>query len=51
MPVISVSGTTTAANSTVVRSDSQNSGSLSVVVKLPRPTHCVGAAPVSCGSP
>jgi hypothetical protein len=51
VPVISVSGTTTAANRTVVRTDSQNSGSVRVWVKLASPTHCVGRAPVSWGRP
>ena len=51
VPAISVSGTTTAANAAVVRSDSQNSESVNVVVKLPSPTHWVGSAPVICGRP
>lgn len=51
VPTRRVSGTATAANSTVVRSDSQNSGSAKVAVKFASPTHCVGNAPVSCGRP
>ena len=42
MPATRVSGTTTTANSTVLRSDSQNSGSAKVWLKLVSPTHCVG---------
>ena len=49
--MIRVSGTTTTANMTVLRSATQNSGSEKVLVKLPRPTHWVGAAPVSWGRP
>ena len=39
VPVSSVSGTTTAAKIRLIRSDSQNSGSDSVAVKLAAPTH------------
>ena len=49
VPMISVAGTTTTASSTVLRSDSQNSGSENVLVKFARPTHWVGATPVICG--
>ncbi len=48
VPTIRVAGTTTAASSSVFRSDSQNSASLKVLVKFARPTHCVGATPVIC---
>ena len=51
MPETRVSGTATAAKNTVIRSESQNSGSANVVLKLASPTHCTGAAPVSCGRP
>ena len=51
VPVSRVSVTAAAANSTVMRSASQNSGSVNVVVKLLSPTHWVGAAPSVCGSP
>ncbi len=46
VPAMSVAGTTTTASSTVLRSESQNSGSVKVVVKFANPTHCVGADPV-----
>ena len=51
VPVSSVSGTTTAAKIRLIRSDSQNSGSDRIALKLAPPTHWVGAAPVTCGSP
>ena len=51
VPMTSVSGTTTAANRTLIRNDDQNSGSDRTWRKLPRPTHDVGAAPVTCGRP
>ena len=51
VPTVSVSGTTTAANSTLIRKDDQNSGSDRTWRKFPRPTHEVGTAPVTCGSP
>ncbi len=43
--------TAAAANSTVIRSASQNSGSAKVAVKLASPIHWTGAAPSVCGSP
>ena len=46
-----VSGTTTAAKIRLIRSDSQNSGSDKMALKLAPPTHWVGATPVTCGSP
>ncbi len=51
VPVSRVSGTTTAAKIRLIRSDSQNSGSARVALKLAPPTHLVGATPVTCGSP
>ena len=48
VPATRVAGTTTSASASVLRSDSQNSGSLKVLVKFARPTHWVGAAPVIC---
>jgi len=48
VPAIRVAGTTTTASSTVLRSESQNSGSAKVLVKFAKPTHWVGAAPVIC---
>ena len=51
VPTTRVSGTTTAAKRTVIRSESQNSESANVLLKLPNPTHWIGAAPVTCGSP
>ena len=44
VPVIMVIVTRTAAKITVVRSDSQNSGSRSVVVKLLNPAQCPAGA-------
>src|SRR6201999_2540750 len=46
-----VRGTTTAAKIKLIRSDSQNSGSAKMELKLAPPTHWVGATPVTCGSP
>ena len=51
VPVSRVSGTTTAAKIRLIRSDSQNSGSDKMALKLAPPTHWVGATPVTCGSP
>ena len=39
VPTISVAGTTTSASISVLRSDSQNSGSAKVEVKFASPTH------------
>ena len=51
VPASRVSVTAAAANSTVIRRASQNSGSAKVVVKLPSPIHWTGAAPSVCASP
>ena len=51
MPISSVSTTTTAANTTVIRSASQNSPSVRMFVKLAKPTHWAGTAPETCASP
>jgi hypothetical protein len=51
VPVSRVRLTAAVANSTVIRRESQNSGSLNVVVKLASPTHWMGAAPLIWGSP
>jgi hypothetical protein len=51
VPTMSVSGTTTAANTTLIRNDDQNSGSDSTSRKFSQPVHDVAAAPVTCGSP
>ena len=51
VPTIRVAGTTTSANSTVVRSESQNSGSAKMLVKFAKPIHCVGSTPLACWIP
>jgi hypothetical protein len=51
VPVTSVSGTTTTANAQLLRRETQNSGSLRIVVKLASPTHWVGATPATCSIP
>src|SRR5579875_2298958 len=51
VPTTRVSTTTTIANTTVIRSASQNSESVRMLVKLLKPTHWVGAAPETWPSP
>ena len=51
VPVTSVSGTTIAAKATLLRRDSQNTGSWKMAAKLASPTHWDGATPASCWMP